>query len=465
MLGGSLEENVLTALVYNDTLASHIALSVKPTDFSVAVYRRIATVALDFLQSRGRTARVHIIDLLEQEIRQGPDRQFFGEVLQQMQRLAPQLNEDYVRDRLDNFIQTQRLITAVNSASDLLHDGNLEQAREILRAPDLLLQKDIPGVWLSDTDKWLSFLDEHENEELFTSGIDVLDEHGVRPQRGELMAFLAASGMGKSWFLINVGKENLVTPRTRKRVLHITLENSLEVTLQRYTQCFLQLTRNEEKHLDIGIFKDRNDPDRVHREHSGTRKFESLKSLDRAELAQRLEQYQGRGELLVKHFPTGTLTMGILNAFLDSLDQTEDFKPDLILLDYMTMMALPTRELRIAIGQLARNLRGLATTRNCAIVTALQANRDAATKRKVYGNMVSEDWSTHGTCDTFLTYSQTAHERKLGVARVLVDKSRNATDKFWCFVEQSYEIGQFCHSSSYMHKQLEEQLSEDAGEE
>lgn len=459
-LGGSLEENIITCLVYSDILAPHIALAIKSTDFSIAVYRRIAAAALDYLERFHQPARAHISDLLEQDLKRGPDGRFMSEVLVQIERLAPQINEEYVRDSLDRFVETQRLINAVNSASDLLHNGSLEEAREILYTPELLVRKDTPGVWLRDTSRWLGFLDNDEQEtDLFSSGIEVLDEHGVRPRRGELYAFLAASGMGKSWFLINVGKHNLIVER--KRVLHISLENSLDVTLQRYTQCFLALTQREETQLDIGIFEDRNDPDRVRRLRSGPQVFQSIKSLTRTELAYRLERIQGRGELLVKHFPTGILTIGMLNAFLDGLEQTEDFKPDLILLDYMTMMHLDTREMRLSIGQLARSLRGLATVRNCAIVTALQANRESAGRRQVWGSMVSEDWSTHGTCDTFLTYSQTVKERDKGFARILVDKSRNSTDKFWCFVEQAYPIGQFCTDSSYMHKQLFDQLSED----
>lgn len=462
MLGGSLEENVLTALVHSNILAPHIALTVKATDFSVQVYRKIATAALDYLERYRRPARMHIVDLLADDIKRGPDGEFLGDVLQQMQRLAPNLNEEYVRDSLDRFIDTQRLIIAVNSASDLLHNGNLEQAREILRAPNLLMPKDTPGVWLHDPDKWLGFLREGEEAELFSSGIDVLDEHEVRPRRGELYAFLAASGMGKSWFLINIGKHNLLGDRSRKQVLHLTLENSLDTTLQRYTQCLLALTQHEQKQLDRHVFEDRGDPDRVHRTRTGSYVFESIRALDRDELARRLHPFHARGQLLVKHFPTSTLTFGMLNAFLDSLEQTEGFKPDLILLDYMTMMGgLDTRNLRLSIGQLGRNLRGLAEIRDCAIVTALQANRGAAGKRRVWGNMIAEDWSIHGTADTFVTYSQTPWERRTGIARILVDKARNAVDKWWCYIEQAYEIGQFCTDSAYMHKQLIEQLSED----
>lgn len=469
-LGGNLEENILTALVHSEILAPHIALYIRPSDFSVAVYRRIAVAGLNYLERYQQPAKAHIADMLEEEIRRGPNGRVIVEILEQMQRLSIQLNEDYVRDSLDRFIDVQRLTNAVNKASDLLYAGDLEQAREALRVPDLQSPKDIPGVWLSDTESWLSsFLRQDREVELFSSGIEVLDDKDVRPRRGELYAFMGASGTGKSWFLINVGRVNVIgQPRILpKRVLHITLENSLEVTLQRYTQCFLQLTRDQEERLDVHIFEDRDNPDRVHRERI-SRLYGGIKSLNYGELESGLEKVQKKGgELLVKHFPTGSLTMGMLNAFLDTLEGAENFKPDLILLDYMTMMSLgnrDARDLRTAVGLLARNLRAMAQIRNCAVVTALQANRQAAGKRQVWGSMISEDWSTHGTCDTFLTYSQTPAEHKSGVARILVDKSRNSDDKFLCFIEQAYAIGQFCYSSAYMTNQLAERLAQDAGE-
>ena len=461
MLGGSLEENVLCALVHHDTLAPHIAISLTPGDFSVTVYRRIATVAIEFLQHYREPAKAHIGDLLEHEIRRGPDGRFFADVLQQMERLAPSLNEGYVRGTLDRFIATNRMLNAVNSAADLLHEGDLDAAREVLRAPSLLLRPDQPGVWLADSDHWLSFLREDEDVELFSSGIEILDDKDVRPARGELFAFLAASGRGKSWFLINVGKHNAIG--RRKKVLHITLENSLKVTVQRYTQCLLVLTRNETLTLDTHIFMDRDDPDQAHRARYESREFRSIRSTSLSELHGRLKPFQARGELLIKHFPTGTLTIGMLNSFLDALEQADGFKPDLVLLDYLTLMHLDSSRdgnIRVAIGQLARQLRGMAETRGFALVTALQANRLAAGKQWVYGSNVAEDWSVHGTCDTFVTYSQTDHEREQGFARILVDKCRNSSDKWKAFVEQQYAIGQFCTDSVYMGKHIAEQLGE-----
>ena len=85
MLGGSLEENVLTALVHSDTLAPHIAISIKPGDFSSTIYRMIGGAALDFLERHRRAPHAHIADVLEQEIRRGTNGRFINQVLEHME--------------------------------------------------------------------------------------------------------------------------------------------------------------------------------------------------------------------------------------------------------------------------------------------------------------------------------------------------------------------------------------------
>ena len=112
MLQGSLEDNTLTALCWNERLAPQIALKVKATDFSTDVYRRIAGSALDFLDRLHRPARAHIGDILEHEIKRGANGRFMQDVVEEMARLAPLLNEEHVLGELDKFLDIQRLILA-----------------------------------------------------------------------------------------------------------------------------------------------------------------------------------------------------------------------------------------------------------------------------------------------------------------------------------------------------------------
>ena len=461
MLQGAIEDNTLTALVWNERLAPQIALKVKSTDFSTDVYRRIAAAGLDFLDRHHRPARAHIADLLEYELKRGQNSRFTRDIIDEMERLAPLLNEEHVIGELDKFLTSQRLMQALNQASDFLLAGDLEKAQEVLRAPQLLPQ-DKPGVWLGGED-WFSFLRSDDEQEEFSSGIEVLDQRGVRPGRGELFVLLAAAGRGKSWFLINAGRANLMA---RKNVLHITLENTLEMTLQRYTQCFCSLTKDEAKPVHVALFRRDKDgniigaPERHQDRNNPT--VESVHSVPQDEMLGRMITYLDRGKLLVKHFPSGALGYGHLTAYLDALEMVHNFKPDVVLLDYLTLMDFGTRDFRLALGKLAQNLRGLASMRNFALITVTQANRLAKNARQVTSNHVAEDWSIVATSDTFLTYSQTDYERDQGLARILVDKSRKSADKWLAVITQAYDFGQWCLDSEYMSKYLETEI--DRGE-
>jgi replicative DNA helicase len=459
MLGGSVEDNTLTAIIWNERLAPQIALKVEYRDFSTDVYKRIAHAGLDFLSRHHAPARAHITDILEQDIKTGQNGRFMLEVIGEMERLAPHLNEEHVLGELDKFIDIQKLTQAVNKASDFLTNGELEQAREILRAPQLL-PTDKPGVWLHDTADWFSFLHEAADADKFSTGIEILDDRGIRPGRGELFVLLAASGRGKSWFLINAGKYNVAQ---RKNVLHLTLENTLEMTLQRYTQCFLSLRQDESKPTQVSIFE-RHEGD----VSSATIKtddphIQALSSTDISDMKERIAPYQQRGKLLVKHFPSGLLTYGQLVSYLDTLELIHEFKPDLVILDYLMLMDINTRDLRVSIGKLTQNLRGLASLRNFALMTVTQGNRASKDARLVTSAHVAEDWSIVATSDTFITYSQTIDEKSRGMARILIDKSRKSSDKWIALITQSYEMGQFCLDSEYMNRYLETEVAQYIG--
>lgn len=291
---------------------------------------------------------------------------------------------------------------------------------------------------------------------MFSSGIDALDDRNVRPGRGELFVMLAAAGRGKSWFLINAAKHNLIG---RKNVLFLTLENTLEMTLQRHTQCLLSFTQDEARPISVRLFPRDKDGFVTGLSAHDNPLIESIHTVTQDEMIRRLQPYRNLSRLLVKHFPSGALGYGHLAAYLDTLEQVHNFKPDVVLLDYLTLMDINTREYRIGIGKLTQNLRGLASMRDFALVTVVQGNRLSKEARQVTSNHVAEDWSIVATSDTFITYSQTLDEKGKGLARILVDKSRKSSDKWLSLITQAYDMGQFCLDSVYMSKYIETELA------
>jgi len=139
-----------------------------------------------------------------------------------------------------------------------------------------------------------------------------------------------------------------------------------------------------------------------------------------------------------------------LRGYLDSLEMSRRIVPDLLLVDYADLMSIGTRDYRHELGNLYKDLRGLAVSRNIAVATASQSNRSSLDAKIITGGSVAEDFSKIATSDVVLTYNRTEAERTIGTARLWVEKGRNDADKFTLLISQNYATGQFCISSTRM---------------
>ena len=117
-------------------------------------------------------------------------------------------------------------------------------------------------------------------------------------------------------------------------------------------------------------------------------------------------------------------------------------KPDLMKLD--------KDNYRLALDETLKELRGIAVARNIALAAVSQSNRSGAKSKQVGVENVAEAWSKIAHSDVVITYTQTAQEHKLGLARLYVAAGRNDEDKFVVVISQSYSTGQFVVDSSLL---------------
>ena len=453
MLAGSLEDNILTLLVHSAEHAANIAIQIAPELFSTPKYRTIAQKAGDYILVYGRPPGVHMRDLLEKELTRGDDGKIFARHCDDMDTLIPDLNAQYVLDGLAHFIASRKLAQAIEDADEHLRAGDLEGAERALYQRDTA-QASSPGIWLHDAEAMLKWMNVPESD-YFTSGIDALDVRGVRPARGELFLIIGAKKIGKSWWAIELGKQNI---QRKKKVLHITLENSEDVTAKRYIQALYAMTASKSETVRYPIFK-RDQLGRFTTIDYDQRVAEGITAETAPRIAKKLRGLKTRSRLLMKQFPTGSLTISQLTAYLDQLARNENFRPDLLVLDSINRMSINSDKIRTDLGQLAIKLRGVAVSRNIAIVTTTHSNRAGDSAKVVSGAQhVGEDYSLTGTADTVCTISRTKQERENGRARIFVDASRNAEDKWLAMISQNFMTGQFAIDSVYMAKHVEQEI-------
>src|SRR5690606_2236990 len=140
-------------------------------------------------------------------------------------------------------------------------------------------------------------------------------------------------------------------------------------------------------------------------------------------------------------------------AYLDNLEITEGFVPDLLVVDYPDLMKLPQTgggQYRHGLAEVYKNLRGVAVARNIALACPTQSNRAGAGANTAGRTNVSEAYSKIADADAVVTYSQTEMEKKLNLARLKVVAGRNDEDNLTVVLSQNYGMGQYLVDSVLM---------------
>ena len=476
-LSGTLQENLMTLVCYDDTHGRIVTQLVDVSLFE-GDYRIVMERAAEYWEKYNQAPKHHTADLVADILDDAHDRRgrTYRRILADMFSLWESgINTGYVMDQLQTFTRLQRTKEAIlNSAERLssLQEGALEEVEEIWN--ELLHTREVSfdsGMRLSDFGRIFDYVSTHYNE--FLTGIPEFDKFGVVPSRGSVMLFLGAVGVGKSWFLIHLGKISLMT---RKKVLHVSLEMSEEEVGARYLQALFSMSRRQ-----ASVTLTRLEIDEHLGRLSGFR-FEELEP-EMALVSPKAQafvekQFGGTGrrldrgwgtrlgnDLLIKQFPTGSLTVRQLEGYLDNVEIMEGFIPDLILLDYIKLMRTDINNPRISLGHNLEEFRGLLIRRNCAGVTPQQISKKGAEALQARATHVAEDWSLVATSDIVLVMSQTDMERKYGLGRLFVGKSRSDRDKFGVLITQSYDIGQFMLDSHPLESRYQKYLDELEGQE
>lgn len=459
-LSGTIQENILTLLCFSDDYCKTIRFAVTPNLFSSAVYREVAEHAIDFIDQFGTAIKEHLADSLE-SILTGSDKRkatSYHRLLENLFSAKDSVNGDYVVSQLHRFVRQQNLKSAVIRAVESIESGHVEQAEIELQAG--LTNQAVSfelGTQFQNPGEVLKFMD--STDQGIHTGIAELDIRDICPRPGEMFMFIAPAKKGKSWALISLGKRALMQ---RKKVLHITLEMSEQRVAQRYLQAFFSVSKRDPK-VRVPVFSKDDRGILIDIDHEETKHLTLSDPNIRTTLTKKIKkEFSRRPPLIIKQFPTGSLTVSALKAYLDGLERFHKIIPDMIVLDYPDLMEIDGNDMRVSTGKLYKDLRGVAVSHNLAMVVASQGNRSSSTAKMVTDAMVAEDYSKIATADNVITYSQTPQEHKLGLARLFVSNGRNDEDKFVVLISQSYATGQFCLDSALMNAEYESKLNSSA---
>lgn len=449
LLTRTLQENLVTLLAHSDTYGRIVVNLVEPQLFEGEL-RVIAEHCIDYWRQQNQAPKQHTQDLVAHILDDPSNRKAatYRSILIEMLKLSESINGEYVVSKLGSFHRTQRLREAVLRSAQRLEASNelaIAEVEEIW--DDILHTREIdfkPGLYLSNYERVIENL-QHRQVEFYT-GIKEFDQRRFVPARGAVTLFLAPTGRGKSWYLIDQGVRALLQ---HKKVVHITLELTEDEVAQRYYQRLFSMPKRWEKDLLVPVMN----PDKLGRFESASHEevepdftWEDAAIAD--ELATRINHAGARFDnLIIKKFPMRSLTTNGLRAYLDTLEVVEHFIPDMLLLDYIGVMRTDPKNHTNSLGRTGEEFKGICEERNVAGITAQQTGRISALSTTVSMTQISEAWALTNSADQVAVYSCTTEEHKRGLARIYIAKARSEEDHFGVLITQSYKLGQFCIDS------------------
>lgn len=449
---GVLSENLLVLLSFDEERAPIIRNTIDVSLFG-GQYKTIASRVYEYIDKYKKPPKDHLADILDDKINSKNKREgeLYTDIISSIHEAQIGINASYVMTQLGTFTRRQALRTvAIDLTKALQRDteASLAEADALIRqAQGSALTLFDPGTRLSNKVKSLEFLDIQQSS--FPTGVAELDRRGFGPTRKEMWLLIANTKGGKTWALIHVAKMALMH---HLKVLHVTLEMSEARAAQRYFQALFSISKHREKFRTTKFEKD--DLGRI----SGFTDTElrpafSLEDANaHTKLERRIDKWGARllDNIIIKQFPTGTLTVNQLTAYMDHLEQTERFVPDLLVIDYPDLMKLDKSEYRLSLDELYKDIRGILISRNIAGAVVSQSHRGAAKAKQVGAENVAEAYSKIAHADTILTLSQTAAEKQLGLARLHVAAGRNDADGLTIVISQNYGTGNFIVDSVVM---------------
>lgn len=254
------------------------------------------------------------------------------------------------------------------------------------------MQTDLGHDYLKDIE--YRYTEEANDERIETPWQVVNDIMGGGLPKKKLGIIMAPTGIGKSWFLAALGAYAL---KQGKTVLHYTLELDDVYVAQRYDSILTGIS------------------------------FGSLK-YNISKVKKVIEKYEGK--LFIKEFPPGTLSLQGLESHIDKYIMN-GIVPDLVVLDYVELLKIPfsnnISETKI-LGEIYKDLRGLAGTKDIAIWSADQSNREGSDEDVIGTNRISNSYAKLFAVDFLMTVSRRDKDKQNKTVRAHIAKSRLGPD-------------------------------------
>lgn len=321
-------------------------------------------------------------------------------------------NTEYLMDLVEKFAKQEAVKRAIAESVPLVKqekfgevEDKIKSALQVTRVVDNGLQ-----YFSTLNDRWKRLHDKKEIDKFKLVFDKVNDSLEGGLNRKELAMVVAPPGVGKSLYLVNQGVTSLMEGRN---VLYVSLEMAEDLVAQRFDSVMTRIPQSRLK--------------------------DSATILT---LKERLSLFQEKfnGKLVIKEFPTGIASVNNIRSLLSQLENYEEFRPDVVIVDYLELLR-PVREIDAeyqAQQRIAEELRGVAMEYNLLVHTATQTNRKGANVEIITDAELGDSYGKIRTCDFAMSLNQKSEEYDNGQMRGYIMKSRNGRARWMLPVAIDY---------------------------
>ena len=296
---------------------------------------------------------------------------------------------DFVKEKALEFCKNQEIKKAIVNSVELLNNGDYDSIKALVdNALKAGLERNVGHEYKTSVEE--RYLESVRNTvKTQWEAIDDIADGGLG--KGELGVFVAPAGIGKSWALVNVGA---AAAKAGLNVIHYTLELNEAYVGLRYDSVMTGIAAQELKYNIEEVKKN----------------VENIK-----------------GNLIVKYFPTKGATVNTIASHIERC-RANGFPPDMIIVDYADLLRGKGKEVRLELGNIYEDLRGLAGEHEIPVWTASQANRSALEDDVIGAEKIAESYSKIMTADFVISLSRKIEDKVAGTGRWHVIKNRFGPD-------------------------------------
>lgn len=382
----SIEESIFKNLLFNKEYANTVVPNLKPEYFQGFV-KILFNIYLEQYNTYSTIPTVESIAIALNKEKIGAD-EFEGCIEFVESCIATRdekVDTQWLIDETEAYCRDRAIYDAIYSSIDIL-EGK-DKKHDKFAIPRLLddalaisFTNSLGTEFFDDAERRYEYYTSEDSKlEMPIDSLTYLSHGGLRKKT--LSAILAGINVGKSAMMCFLAGEWL---KMGKNVVYFTLEMSEEEVHQRI----------EANLLDIST--------------------DDLRLLSKEEYLRRIANIKKRtvGKFYVKEYPTGGGNATHFKNFALELTQKKGIVPDVILVDYINIMASFRLKSMAGVNSysyikaIAEELRGVAVELNVPILTATQVSRDNYKNMNPDMTATSESWGLPASLDWFMTLVQ-----------------------------------------------------------